>query len=427
MRSLRRLGWALACFAVLLVLPATALATPTTTITAPAAGSTWAVGKPLNVAGAGVAAGGRRLRRSSLHWTLSSRACSGCTPEPVAAFTGSSGTFTTPDLARPPQLVLTLTATDYDGETADDTVVLDAETSDVELRTAPPGLLVSLGDVTGPAPLRATFVVGSQVEIDAPDPQTLFGYDYAFGAWSPPVPQHATITVPESDSTYQASFRFTGRRMLLGSDAVGTQTASAAPGAGASYRLLAARSGTFDRVRVYVDESSTASALGVAVYADAAGAPGALLGAGTATTVTPGSWSEVALDPQPKPSAGRVYWVSVQNRATSAGPLVWRVGPDASPSAYALGPAPPPPDGGIDVEPDHLSFATAAGGHAPPAQSIVVQANNGGCGPCAWSISDDAGWLTETPAAGNWPTEVDVTVDPSGLVAGIYRAMLTVS
>jgi hypothetical protein len=305
---------------------------------------------------------------------------------------------------------------------------LDSQNSVVELRTAPPGLQVTLDGVTAPSALREAFEPGSQVTIDTPDPQLLFGYDHAFGAWNQPFPKRATITVPASDVSYEASFRFTGRRTLLGGDALGTDTESAQPGGAANYRLLASRSGSVDRLRLYVDGDSAASQLGLALYADAAGVPGALLGAATGATVTPGAWNEVSLDPEPKLSAGQMYWVGVQNPAASAGALIWRVTPEGSASAYALGPAPPPPDGGIDVEPGSLSFAAAAGGGAPPPQSIVVQANNGGCGPCAWSISDDdSGWLSETPGSGEWPTEVRVSVDPSGLEPGIYRATVTVS
>jgi concanavalin A-like lectin/glucanase superfamily protein/BACON domain-containing protein len=431
MGSLRCLSCALACAIALLALPATALAAPTATIAAPAAGATWAAGQPIPVAGSALAADGHRLSRWALHWSLSVRSCSDdghCDLKRVTELTGSSGTFTAPDRSRPAQLVVSLAATDSDGTPDTKTVSLEAETSQVALTTSPPGFQVSLDDDTATAPVRGTFVVGSHVTIDAPEPQTLFGYDYAFGAWSDAVPKRFTIAVPESDSSYEASFRFTGRRTLLGTAAVGDETAEAQPGQAQPSRFLASRSGTVDRVRLSVDSDSTASQLVLGVYADAGGTPGALLGSGTTSTVAPGEWNEVVLDPQPKLAVGRTYWVGVQNPATSTGVLVWRVNGDGGrASAYALGPAPPVPDRGVDVEPGRLSFATAAGSDGPPAQSIVVQANSGGCGPCAWQISDDADWLSETPDSGDWPTRVNVSVDASALAPGIYRATVEVA
>jgi hypothetical protein len=80
----------------------------------------------------------------------------------------------------------------------------------------------------------------------------------------------------------------------------------------------------------------------------------------------------------------------------------------------------------VDVEPGRLAFAATAGGAAPASQSLIVGANSGGCAPCHWQISDDAPWLSETPTDGDWPTEVEVSVDPDGLEPGIYRATVVV-
>src|SRR4051794_22210512 len=130
MRSMRRFWCAVACVAGVLGLPGTASATPTARIAAPAAGSTWAAGEPIDVAGEAFASNGSRLRSSRSHWTLT---CPSCAAKSVAELNGSSGTFTPPDSARPQRLVLTLTATDYDGRTAAESVTLQPQTSVVEL------------------------------------------------------------------------------------------------------------------------------------------------------------------------------------------------------------------------------------------------------------------------------------------------------
>src|SRR4051812_40533920 len=55
--------------------------------------------------------------------------------------------------------------------------------TELALHSNPPGLQLSVDDHVATAPFTRTFEPGTEVTIDAPEPQTLFGYDYAFGAW----------------------------------------------------------------------------------------------------------------------------------------------------------------------------------------------------------------------------------------------------
>jgi hypothetical protein len=326
--------------------------------------------------------------------------------------------------------------------------------TEVDLRSSPPGLQLSVNGESEAAPFTRTVEPGTELTIDAPDPQTLLGYDYAFGVWDGwPIPKQATFTVGNENQVYDAIFRFTGRRTVLGADTIGDNVSEAAPGQGQAYRTLAGHSATLDQLRLYLDGSSEATLLALGLYADAGGTPGALLGSGVATTVRAGAWNEVELDRHPKVVAGRSYWIGLLNPAGGEGVLRWRdhaggsgggtesardlsalpatwatggTSTDGPLSAYGLAPAPPAPDPGVDVEPGRLAFAATAGADAPPSQSLVVQANSGGCGPCHWEISDNADWLSETPGDGDWPTEVSVSVDPDGLEPGIYRATVVV-
>jgi hypothetical protein len=327
-----------------------------------------------------------------------------------------------------------------------------ASATEVTMLSSPPGLKLSLNDEVATTPFTRSFAPGTEITIDAPEPQTLFGYDYAFGVWGGRrIPKRSTDIVPETDIAYEAIFRFAGRRTVVGSDVVGDHVSGKSPGRGEAYRVLASRSGTIDRLRLFLDESSEATALSLGLYADAGGTPGALLAAGTAETVRAGAWNEVQLALPPKLVAGRSYWIGLLNPSSSEGVLRWRdraggsgggeettrgdelsalpatwvtgaAYSDGPLSAYGLGPAPAAPDLAVDVEPGRLAFAAKAGGDAPAPQSLVVQANNGGCGPCHWEISDDATWLSETPGSGDWPTEVTVSVDTTGLNAGTYHA-----
>ena len=111
--------------------------------------------------------------------------------------------------------------------------------------------------------------------------------------------------VPESDAAYDAMFRFTGRRTVLGSDAVGATSPRQPPGHGEAYRVLASRSADDGPAAAVLDASSEATELSLGLYADAGGTPGALLGAGFAKSVQSGAWNEVELGLQPKVTAGR--------------------------------------------------------------------------------------------------------------------------
>src|SRR4051794_30598686 len=230
-------------------------------------------------------------------------------------------------------------------------VPASAFATQLELRSNPPGLQLSVDGRPAITPFTRTFEPGQQVTLDAPDPQTLLGYDYAFGAWGGlPIPKRSTITVGTEDAVYEANFRFTGRRTVLGADMIGDHVSEAPPGRGEAYRTLAARSATLDRLRLYLDATSDATQLSLGLYADAGGTPGALLGSGTAATPQAGAWNEVELDQHPKLVAGRSYWIGLLNPATGAGVLRWRDRAGGSgggdETTRGGGPSPPPPPGG---------------------------------------------------------------------------------
>ena len=97
---------------------------------------------------------------------------------------------------------------------------------------------------------------------------------------------------------------------------------------------------------------------------------------------------------------------------------VWTGGPV---SGYIFGPPPP----GLGVTPASLTFSGRAGSAAPAARTLRV-ANAAG-GSLGFTASDDASWLSVTPAIGSAPRDVTVSVDTSGLGAGTYSATVHVA
>ncbi|HEY6886160.1 MAG TPA: choice-of-anchor D domain-containing protein, partial [Solirubrobacter sp.] len=247
-----------------------------------------------------------------------------------------------------------------------------------------------------------------------------------------------------------------GTDTLGGAAVVGTNASSADPGAGEAYQITGAVSGAVSRLRLYVDGSSTATQLVLGLYSDLGGAPGALLGTGSATTVAKGAWNEVSLATPIAMTAGATYWFGLVNPVGSGGTLVWRdraggIGgneqtsfsrtlstlpaswvalgrwTDGPVSGYALGTAgaviPPPAE--LSVSASSLAYSATQGATSTAPQAFMI--SNGGGGALTYTLSDDAAWLSATPASGAAPQSVAVAADPTGLAAGTYTGHITVT
>lgn len=79
----------------------------------------------------------------------------------------------------------------------------------------------------------------------------------------------------------------------------------------------------------------------------------------------------------------------------------------------------------IGVSPTSLSFSATVGGSNPANQTISI--TNTGGGTLNWSQTDNASWLTVTPASGTAPSTLTASVSISGLTAGTYNGTITVT
>ncbi|CAI4031827.1 hypothetical protein DNFV4_02248 [Nitrospira tepida] len=82
----------------------------------------------------------------------------------------------------------------------------------------------------------------------------------------------------------------------------------------------------------------------------------------------------------------------------------------------------------ISITPTNLNFSGTVGGSNPSAQRINL--TNPGGGTLSWNIASSEPWLLVTPLSGTTTTEADrptVTANISGLAAGTYNGVLTVS
>ncbi|MCK4303217.1 MAG: hypothetical protein KAY24_03170, partial [Candidatus Eisenbacteria sp.] len=83
---------------------------------------------------------------------------------------------------------------------------------------------------------------------------------------------------------------------------------------------------------------------------------------------------------------------------------------------------------GISVSPTPLTFTTSEGVN-PPSQMLEVC--NSGTGILDWELTDNAGWLSESPTSGSLGADecegVTVSVEVSGMEAGDYTATITIT
>ncbi len=116
---------------------------------------------------------------------------------------------------------------------------------------------------------------------------------------------------------------------------------------------------------------------------------------------------------------GRIDEVRIYNRALSAAEIQAEMAIPVS----AVPPSSPP---AIGLGPTSLSFTGVQGGTNPAAKTLSI--TNTGGGTLSWTASDNAAWLSLSPASGTTTTETDaatVSVNLSGLTAGTYNSTIT--
>jgi hypothetical protein len=77
---------------------------------------------------------------------------------------------------------------------------------DVTVQSDPAGLTLTADDATGATPLTVTQVVGHLMTLEAPSPQQVGGTTYTFGSWSDGGDATHAVTVPDTATTYTATY-----------------------------------------------------------------------------------------------------------------------------------------------------------------------------------------------------------------------------
>jgi len=222
--------------------------------------------------------------------------------------------------------------------------------------------------------------------------------------------------------------------VLLGDQTIAPKSDSNPAGSAEAFKTNATASGTVATLTVYVDTGSTATSLVAGLYADAAGKPGALLGAGTLTSPAAAAWNTVALTTGVSVTSGTAYWIALlgpsgtlrfRDHCCSGGsasvasaqsnlsslPVTWSGSAtfsDGPLSAYGGSAASPT----LVVSPASLSFTASVGGPDPATQPLGI--SNSGSGTLSWTATKTASWLTVGPSSGSGPATATVSVATSG-------------
>ena len=80
----------------------------------------------------------------------------------------------------------------------------------------------------------------------------------------------------------------------------------------------------------------------------------------------------------------------------------------------------------LSVSPATLTFDATVGQGNPPSQTFGIT-DVAGSGTMSWTVSDNASWLSVLPASGTDNGTVTVSIDTTGLTAGVYNGTVTVT
>jgi glucose/arabinose dehydrogenase len=202
---------------------------PVPVIDTPENGFSWKAGDNITFTGHATDAEDGTEPGTRLSWGVILGHCTtlGCHEHPVATVPGSAtGDISAPDHEAPSYLQFTLTATDAVGATTSVVRRVDPLTSTISIESNPTGLGIAVGAGQNTAtPFTQQWVVNSQLQLNAPQSQTVNGTLYTFGSWSDGGAATHVLNVPATNTTYTATYSGTCAPTTYAS-AVGADTPS---------------------------------------------------------------------------------------------------------------------------------------------------------------------------------------------------------
>jgi hypothetical protein len=223
-------------------------------------------------------------------------------------------------------------------------------------------------------------------------------------SWTAP-----TVTATTTATLYAAAIdSFSGGTGTL-QQAITVTAAAAAPTIGvtpASLSFSYQSGGTAPAAQSFA-VSSSGSALSYTVATSAT-----WLSATPASGTTPGNVS-VSVNPQSLSAGTYTGTVTITSAGASNSPK-------SVPVTLTVTAASAPT---LNVSPLNLSFSYQTGAATPAAQSVNISSSSA----VSYTAATSAAWLMVTPASGNTPGSLSVSVNPAGLAVGTYTGTVTVT
>ena len=185
---------------------------PSIEISEPVESTTWGVGQPIEFAGTATAEEGHgsQLPAVNLYWKSRLLHCpfgpEACHRHPLQVFPATeTGTLIAPDHDYPSQIELSLTATDARGLSATKTLKLEPRPVPLSIVSSPPGITLTAGLLTKPAPFSLTAIDGATIGLVAPQAAILGETTYTFQGWSDGG-QRVHAVIADAAGEYVASY-----------------------------------------------------------------------------------------------------------------------------------------------------------------------------------------------------------------------------
>lgn len=185
-------------------------APPVPTIETPAPGTGWGVGDTIAFSGSALDAEGDEIIPLAMHWGTRILHCptspDDCHSHPLQVFPGvDEGEVVAPEHDYPSFIEITFTVTDRRGLSASKTIKLAAKGVTLQIESQPPGIPLTAGIVSGPAPFNVAAIQNSPLTLAAPETAVLNGTTYAWQSWSDGGGRNHNITAASS-GTYTATY-----------------------------------------------------------------------------------------------------------------------------------------------------------------------------------------------------------------------------
>lgn len=184
-------------------------AAPVASITTPASGTTYAGGDTISYSGTGTDAEDGTLPASAFTWEVVFHHATHTHPFVAPTSGAKAGSFTIPRLGEVATDVfyrIHLTVVDSAGLSHTVTRDITPRVSTLSLRTAPPGLQVSLDGTPVTTPADIASVVGMTRQLGVVSPQASGGSSYAFSSWSDGGAATHSVNTPATNTTYTATY-----------------------------------------------------------------------------------------------------------------------------------------------------------------------------------------------------------------------------